>query len=95
MRSRRNVARAGRIFWSAGAEGAVTGYTVKNGEPVAIRSGASTYDESFRIRHQDRMLETGAEVEFHSDDRRGRARIMWSRYGESGFEAGLYILPEG
>lgn len=40
-RSRGNVSRAGRIFWSAGPEGAVTGYTVKGGEPVAIRSRAS------------------------------------------------------
>ncbi len=40
-RSRRSVARAGRIFWSFGASGGVTGYTVKNGEPVAIRSGTT------------------------------------------------------
>jgi hypothetical protein len=48
-----------------------------------------------RIRHRDRLVETGTEVEFNAAGRRGRARIMWSRHGEGDYEAGLYILREG
>lgn len=53
-------------------------------------------DESasgMRVRLPGRMLETGTEIEFQAPHRQGRARVMWSRCGESGFEAGLYILP--
>ena len=46
-----------------------------------------------RVRHEGRMLETGELVEFETQLRKGRARVMWTRFGgEEGYEAGLYIL---
>jgi hypothetical protein len=71
--------------------------TLKTQTPLPRTFAAELVDESasgLRIRHQDGLLETGTNVEFQTATRSGRARIMWSRYGGSGFEAGLYILPE-
>jgi hypothetical protein len=70
--------------------------TLRASTPVPHTVQAEMVDESssgMRIRHNDRMIETGAEVEFQTLQRQGRARIMWSRVCGSSYEAGLYILP--
>jgi len=65
--------------------------------PIRQTFSATLVDQSLsgmRVRHQGRMLETGELVEFETDMRKGRARVMWTRFGgPEGFEAGLYILP--
>ena len=71
--------------------------TLRAYPPLARTIPATLVDESnsgLRIRHQDKMLETGETVDFETMLRSGRARVMWTRFGGPDlFEAGLYILP--
>lgn len=65
------------------------------GAPQPKRIAGSLLDVSpagFRVRHSDRSLAAGEEVEFSYSGRSGRARVVWTRILSEEAESGFVVL---
>lgn len=63
--------------------------------PQSKRIEGRLLDESaagFRVRHTDRSLATGDEVEFSYSGRSGRARVVWTRILPEEAQSGFVVL---